>query len=205
MVEKICNYLTLKIRNKMPEVDDERAEVIKYGLELLIGEVPKTFIVLGAAALLGVFKESFITCLLILPYKSLSGGFHLKTHVGCVVMTILFYCGISVMAKYILLGQVTRYILTLAVWIFGMIMIKLYAPADTENVPILAKKDRKIRQVLSYIVFTTGLGISLVVSNNFIANVLLLGYFMQTLTITNVAYQITKSKHGYEVHETQTV
>ena len=36
-----------------------------------------------------------------------------------------------------------KYIVIAGIWIFGMIMIKLYAPADTEAVPILAKKDRR--------------------------------------------------------------
>ena len=46
MVETICNKLTLKIRKSMPEIDDERAEVINYGLHLLVGELPKNFIIL---------------------------------------------------------------------------------------------------------------------------------------------------------------
>ena len=37
MIDKICDKLIKRIRVKMPEVDDERAEVIKYGLELIIG------------------------------------------------------------------------------------------------------------------------------------------------------------------------
>ena len=44
LIENICNKLTLKIRKEMPEVDDERAEVINYGLQLVIGEIPKTFV-----------------------------------------------------------------------------------------------------------------------------------------------------------------
>ena len=44
MVDKFCNYIVKKIRNKMPEIDNERAEVIKYGLELIIGEIPKIFL-----------------------------------------------------------------------------------------------------------------------------------------------------------------
>ena len=46
MVETICNNLTLKIKKKIPDVDDERAQVINYGLQLAIGEIPKTFIIL---------------------------------------------------------------------------------------------------------------------------------------------------------------
>ena len=38
MVDKICNYLTNKIKNKVTDVNDEKAEIINYGLHLLIGE-----------------------------------------------------------------------------------------------------------------------------------------------------------------------
>ena len=34
MIDKICLLLTNKIRKEMPEVDDERAEIINYGLHL---------------------------------------------------------------------------------------------------------------------------------------------------------------------------
>ena len=44
MIDKICDKLMKRIRAKMPEVDDERAEVIKYGLELIIWELPKMFL-----------------------------------------------------------------------------------------------------------------------------------------------------------------
>ena len=45
MIEKICMILTSKIQKEMPEVDEERAEVINYGLQLVIGEIPKIFII----------------------------------------------------------------------------------------------------------------------------------------------------------------
>ena len=46
MIDKFCAYLTKKIRKEMPEVDDERAEVIMYGLQNIIGELPKGIIIL---------------------------------------------------------------------------------------------------------------------------------------------------------------
>lgn len=45
LIEKICNFLTNKIQKEMPEIDEERAEVINYGLQLVIGEIPKIFII----------------------------------------------------------------------------------------------------------------------------------------------------------------
>ncbi len=85
MIDKFCEYLTNKIRKEMPDVDDERAEVINYGLQILIGEIPKTFIIALIAWLLGMFKWTAICYILMLPYRMYSGGFHLKTHIGCIV------------------------------------------------------------------------------------------------------------------------
>ena len=105
MIDKICMFLTNKIRKEMPEIDDERAEVINYGLQNIIGEIPKIFITLGIAYLLGIFKLTLITFLVIMPYRSFSGGFHLKTHLGCIICTTIFYCGIAFASKYIVLEQ----------------------------------------------------------------------------------------------------
>lgn len=49
MIDKICMFLTNKMRKEMPEIDDERAEIINYGLQNIIGEIPKVFIMLGIA------------------------------------------------------------------------------------------------------------------------------------------------------------
>ena len=80
-------------------------------------------------------------------------------------------------------------------------MIKLYAPADTEDVPIVSKKVRKQKQVLSYISFIVGLVIAVVIKNNIISNIIIFGYFVQTCMITRLAYKITNNKYGYELYE----
>ena len=43
---------TKRVKQKMPEVDDERAEVIRYGFELIIGEVPKMILIFLIAILI---------------------------------------------------------------------------------------------------------------------------------------------------------
>lgn len=205
MIDNICTFLTNRIRKEMPEVDDERAEVIFYGLQNIVGEIPKIFLLFGIAYLVGILKETFITFLILLPYRSASGGFHLKTHLGCILGTCTFYFGIVFLSKYVVLGQIVKYIFTLIVWLFGMIMIKKYAPADTENVPILAKSDRKKKQMLSYIFFTIGLVLAIVIKDNMFSNMLLFGNLIQTLTITKLAYKLTKNKYGYEVYQDASV
>ena len=74
MIDKICAFLTQKIRKEMPDIDDEKAEVINFGLQNIIGEIPKIFIMLGVAYVLGVFKLSLFTFLALFIYKGASEG-----------------------------------------------------------------------------------------------------------------------------------
>ena len=200
MIDTICTFLTNRIRKEMPEIDDERAEVINYGLQNIVGEIPKIFLLFIIAFILGMFKEVLFMFIVLTPYRGASGGFHLKTHLGCILGTTTFYCGIVLLSQHVILDDMTKYILIGISWIFGMIMIKLYAPADTENVPILSKKDRKKKQMIAYITYSLGLIAALLIQDNVISNILLFGNLLQTLTITKLAYRLTKNKYGYEVY-----
>lgn len=200
MIDKICAFLTKKIREEMPEIDDEKAEVINYGLQNIVGEIPKIFIMLGIAYILGIFWLALFTFIALLPYKGSSGGIHLKTHIGCIIFTTAFYCLIPFISQYFVLPQLAKYITIMCIWIFGMVMIKFYAPADTEDVPILNKKDRRKKQIVAYITYTIGLLLAIIIPNETISNILVLSNFIQTLTITKFAYRLTNSKYGYEVY-----
>lgn len=200
MIDCICTFLTNRIRKEMPEVDDEKAEVIFYGLQNILGEIPKVFIMLAVAYILGIFKLALFTFLAIFIYKGASGGVHLKTHIGCILFTTGFYCVIPFISQFFVLSEISKCIIIACVWIFGMIMIRLYAPADTEDVPILQEKIRKKKRIVSYISFTIGLLVALFIPNSTICNILILANFIQTITITKLVYRLTNNKYGYEVY-----
>ena len=202
MVDKICDYLTNKIQKEDQEIDDERAEIINYGIHLIVGEIPKFFIIMGIAYLLGVFDLTVIAFFLILPFRAASGGFHLKTHIGCIVGSVIFFCGVGILGKYLILEGIAKYIITAIIWLFGMIMVKLYAPADTENVPIISKKERKKKKILSYIILTISIVASIIIRNEVISNMIVYGMLFQSISITRLAYQLTNNKYGYEVYST---
>ena len=200
MIDKICAYLTKKIRKEMPEIDDERAEIIMYGLQNIIGELPKGIIIYAIAYVLGIFKLTLISTLVIAPYRCVSGGIHMKTHIGCIITSFLLYSLPALFGKYVVIGENIKYILALIVWGFGIIMIRLYAPADTENLQILRKKERKQKQIFSYIILSIEIIIAIIVKDYTISEIIILGDFIQTLTITRIAYNITRSKYGHEVY-----
>lgn len=200
MIEAICNSLTKKIIESVDEVDESKADEINYGLQLLIGEVPKFFITLILAILLHMVGLTLISFLIILPYRTFSGGFHLHTHLGCIIVTNLLYIGTPYLASIINISDVVRYVAIVFTFIFSFFMINKYAPADTENVPILQKKERRKRKIWSFVIAGIELIIAIFIPYKVISNMIILGIIFQTCTLTKTAYKITKNKYGYEVY-----
>ena len=101
-----------------------------------------------------------------------------------------------------MLDTITKYVVTFFIWLFGMIMVKLYAPADTENVPIISKSERKKKRMLSYIALTVSIIVGLVIKNPVISNIIIYGMLFQSISITRLAYKLTNNQYGYEVYNT---
>lgn len=205
MINKICESLLKKIRKEMPDIDDERAEIILYGLQLIVGEVPKIILLFAVAILLKIGWLVIFAYATMLPYKIVAGGFHLKTNLGCMIGTFVVYFGNVLISKYIVLFTETKYLLTLFTLIFSIIMICLYAPADTINLPILRQKERKTKKVLSYIFAIITLIASLLVQNSTLSNILLFNVLIETICISKLAYRITKNEYGYKTYLKQEV
>ena len=203
MIEKICNSILIKMRKKMPDITDEKAEIILYGLQLLIGEMPKMFLLFGLSFLLGIGWYMVFAYIAVVPYKAVSGGFHLHSHLGCIVSTIAFFYGNILISKFLVLDNIQKYILIGLSLVFGILMISMYAPADTEEVPIISKKERKTKKILSYVMLTLTLVAALFVPDRMMSNILIIGSIFQSISISRLAYKITKNKYGHEVYEKQ--
>lgn len=206
MIDKICKWLLKKVRKEMPDIDDERAEVILYGINLIVGEIPKILIMFLVAFILQVGWLTIFAFISMLPYKTVAGGFHLKTHLGCTIGTFLVYIGNSILSKFIIIEPIwIKYLIGAVVWVISIIMISLYAPADTINLPILRKKERKIKKILSYIMATATLAAAMIINNNIISNILLINVIIETFSISKLAYILTKNEYGYIAYARQEV
>ena len=195
MIDKICEIITKRIRKQMPEIDNQRAEVIMYGLQLIIGEIPKILLLFVMAIILRIGWLVIFAYVTMLPYKIVAGGFHLKTHIGCTTGTLIVYFGNVLISKYLIIQpSLIKYIAIL------IIMMTLYAPADTINVPILRKEERKFKKILSYIFATIELSIALILKDSTLANILIFNVLIESICISKLAYKITKNEYGYETY-----
>jgi len=183
----------------MPDIDDEEAEVIKYGLELIIGEVPKILLLFIIAIVLKIGWLVIFAYFTMLPYKIVAGGFHLKTNIGCTIGTLSIYYGNVLISKYIIWTPIyAKYTVIFMIFVFSMIMVSLYAPADTVNLPILTKRERKMKRILSYVFATITLLAAIIIKDNILSNILLLNVLIESICISKVAYKLTKNEYGYE-------
>ena len=100
----------------------------------------------GLSFLLGIGWYMVFAYIAIIPYRTVSGGFHLHTHLGCIISTIVFFYGDIIISKYLILNEIQKYMLVALCLVFGLLMISMYAPADTEEVPIISKRKEKQRR-----------------------------------------------------------
>jgi len=203
MIDSICLKLTKLIQKNVSDIDDEQAEIINYGLQNIIGELPKIFPIMLVSYFLGIFKLSMVAALVILAYRIFSGGFHLTTHLGCLICSLGFTCGLVYLSKYLIIqNEYIRYFVYAIIWIINLIIIKMYAPADTQNVPIISKKQRKKQKIESYIVMSIIIFVAIFfIEDEVIQNIFAYGTFLQSVGMTRIVYKLTKNNYGHEVYK----
>ena len=206
MIDRFCDWITDKIKGKMPEIDEEKEMVINFGVRLIFGELPKILVLFILGFLLQIGWYALLIYLLLAPYRSFTGGFHLKTHWGCMLTSIILYIIPILVAKYMpTLQNYIIYIMAGLIGILSVIFIAKYAPADTENIPILSKKERKVKKIKSYISLAILLTVIIFIPDKIVSGMLLYGIFLQNLTLTPIAYKLTKNKYSYEVYTEETI
>lgn len=201
ILDNICEKINIKIKKEIPDIEEERIEIIDYGLRMIIGEVPKLIIMLLIAYFLGVLPLTILSYIILLPYSIFAGGAHAKSHLACIIATPTIYCGGVILSQNLFQeASIQKYIFTLLVWIFGISMCLIYAPADTENVPILRKKERKFKKIMACVVLSLSLAVSIILENAVISNILLFGCLIRSIMMTRPIYILFNNKYGYEVY-----
>ncbi len=206
MIDKFCDWITEKIKAKVTDIDEERELVINFGVRLIFGELPKILILFIIGFLLNMGWQTLLLFFLIAPYRSFTGGFHLKTHLGCMITTSILYLSPIIIAKYFEISHsFIIYVLAGILSIFSIFIIAKYAPADTENMPILSKKERKSKKIKAYI--SLGILLSIIIFSPYkqFSYMIIYAMFLQNLTVLPISYKLTNNKHGYEVYTEETI
>lgn len=194
MVDAVSDKLTHVLKTKLKDIDDKKAEIINFGIKSLVSEFSKTVILLAAAYALGMLNYIIIAIVSFGTYRIFAGGFHAKTHLGCLSVnsTMLF----SIVYISFIVETYFNYIFII-IFLFNCIIIYLYAPADVEEKPIISKKLRRKLRFQSFVAMSVIFIVSIIMVDRVIANILILSTFFESLTLLPISYRLMKCRHGY--------
>ena len=186
MKKKILNHCMSIVKDKYPEYDEDKLEVINYGLESIYLTFTKIIIIFILAIILKIWKE----VLLLLAFYNLirvsAFGMHAKKSIHCLIISLTLFIGGVYLCRYLVIPFILKVILS----IICIILIARYAPADTEKRPIINKKLRRKYKIISVIISGMfAIGIVLLSDKN-ISNYLLIGMIEATIMLLPITYKI---------------
>ena len=114
------------------DFDDDEAEVIRYGLEIVITRAFFAVIIAIIGLLMNCFFESVVFAVSFSLLREYGGGYHAETRKKCFVLSILTLVAALSIIK---LAESFQF-LTFPIWVIALILviyILLKAPIDTPN------------------------------------------------------------------------
>lgn len=195
IIDKLTNFI---IQNK--KCSDKDIKIYRYGLEGLYNQVTKTIVLLIITLFLKTYKEYFLLILFYTLLRLFAYGIHANTSIGCWLTSIPIYLGGSFFIKYAICSKE----LVTIVWLIYLLVVILWAPADTKKRPLIRRKRRIILKIESLIIaFIYGLLICYI-SNNKILNVILFSTALEAICICPITYYLTGNRFNNYIYYNKT-
>ncbi len=116
---------------------------VKYGLEMLFQALPKYFLVIILAVLLGDIIGTIFALASFNVLRSVAYGLHARNSLQCVIISLLFFVIFPEILIYFNINIYLVYFITALTPLF----FYKYAPSDTEKHPLVNGKLRKINKI----------------------------------------------------------
>jgi len=199
LINKISNKILKFLVNE--NSTQEEKEILLFGITRIIEDVPKYIGIFILSCLFGFLKEVAIVTLIMVVYKTFTGGVHAKTNWGCFIYTVLFYAAIIYTSHIIMLSGINKIGVYTLIYIFCTYTIFVYVPADVPELPKVNKNLRrnlKIKSIISlniiYIIITFG------VKDVLIQNLIIYSTFYISLMTTRSIYKMFGETYGFETY-----
>lgn len=187
MKNKVLNFCMNSVK-KNNSYDEEKLEIIQYGLEGLYLLFSKLIIIGILAYFLGIFKELVIFIIIYNIIRMPSFGLHATKSWICLLSSTIIFIGVPLICKYLILITPIKIIL-------GFVLTLLFfknAPADTHKRPIVNSKRRLTYKIISTVTSIVFVICSIYIKDNFIANCFIFSLIVQNFMISPFTYKIFK-------------
>lgn len=186
MRKKILDTLIDKIKRKYPKYDEDKIEMISYGLEALYVLISKTIVIFLLAFILGIFKEVFYIFILYGIIRTTAFGMHAEKSSHCYIMSIILFIGAAFLCKFVPINYYVRLLLSGVALVF---LIR-YAPADTQNRPLVNAKKRRMYKIITIINSFVYFLLIIILKDSNISNYLVMGLLDASLMIHPLTYRV---------------
>ncbi len=190
MKNKIINSIMTNIK-KNANYSNTKLIEIRYGIEALYLSITKFVVIIAINILFKTFKEFILFTLFYSLLKITGFGLHAKKSYQCWITSIPIFCIIPVLIKNCIVDNMLIIIFSL----ISLLIICLYAPADTEKRPIINKKKRLIFKLLTIFTATIYILIILFVKNGYVNQMLFYSLLLESLIINPLSYKIFGLKY----------
>lgn len=199
MIEKISEKILKTVITE--DKTEEEKEILLFGITRIVEDIPKAVGIIIIGLLLGILKEMAIVTLVIMIYKTLTGGVHAKTNLGCFIYSVLFYLVIIYSAKYLAITTTYKYYIYALIYIFSVYTILVYVPADVPEIPKVNIKLRNTLKIKSFIALNVVYLTALVLLKDvIIQNLVIYSIFFISLMTTRTVYKLFNMEYGFETY-----
>lgn len=174
------------IKKNQPKKNEEELEIIEYGLEAIYLTFTKIIIILLLSIVLDIFKETLLMILFYNVIRLFAFGLHAKNSTTCLITSLILFIGGTYLAIYVNIPIELKFILSITC----IILIIIYAPADTEKRPLMNVKKRKRFKILSTITSLIITFLIIYFNDNYLSNFMLIGMIESTIMILPITYKL---------------
>ncbi len=175
---------------KYYDYDNNKLLEIRYGLESLYLSITKIIVILLISIVIKTTKELLLLFLFYGLLRLTGFGAHAKKSIHCYFTSIPLFVLVPYLIKTI---TINNYLL-LIISVFSILLLSIYAPADTEKRPIL--KRRKIYKILTISISLIYLIIIIISNNTYIKNLLFFSILIETLLVLPITYKLLGVKYN---------
>lgn len=171
---------------------------MQYGVEILLLNISKLFIILLISLILGLLLETLIVIISFNLARLKAFGVHANNSLNCFLVSILLF----IPGVYFINTIKVNNIMIAILFMVLIIIITLYAPADTKKRPIIGKNKRyKLKmQALAIMIILMIVTLSIPYKN--IKILIAFGAFIEAATVLPITYRILKKgRNNYEYYE----
>lgn len=198
IAEKVSRTCVKFVARNLNKTDTE-LEKIEYGIQVITVNLVKLFILFLIASILGVINYTFIAVISFAFIRTFASGVHAGSNLKCTITNIILFLGNVYLSMNIVLNKPA----TIVILIISLILIVTYAPADTEDRPLLSRKLRKKLKIRSIAVALLLEIIALKCKSHIFSNLIIFSILEEAVLITPIAYYIFNKRYkNYEnIHQ----